>query len=736
MSNTNNTSLLSKLSASSHEEVPVFAENSTQPGYDSQIDEDLYRQIYNQKGLSSTLKLPLLGNRSATNHVRFLMAALVLIFAVLITLAGYVVYVGSNLILQLAEANTVKFYSSLLTKNVAAARSGNPQAIAQIKESHQYIHNSLNTLQNGVKRTNALSDPKIQLALDELQQNIDLEVGRDIKVITERQGNMLRVANAVNLLPTNVAHLHESIGKLETMLQQRSAPTNQVIAVTRLDTLIERIDRLANEFYSPAGISSDSAALLNADLHDFASIIKALLEGSNSLAIALIPGSHDFGVDALQGNERAAAEQLQLAFTPLRSKVELIPQEFKTIVATRRAKHRITENINASEKDILLLQQALMNGRSHFWIIYSAIGVGIILTILCAAGMTYVQIAESRRLQKWAEAQNRSSQAGILRLMDELQHIAEGDLTQGATVTEDITGSIADSVNATVEDLRSLVSSVQSTADKVITTTADVELVSSTLLEAATEQLSEILSTGQAVVDTASRFNAVSVQAQESAAVAQRSRQAAEQGYQAVQNSIAGMNLIREQIQDTAKRIKRLGESSQEIGEITELISDITDQTNVLALNAAIQAASAGDAGRGFSVVAEEVQRLAERSAEATQQITALIKTIQTDTQDAITAMERSTQGVVQGAQLSDNAGQTLNEINQVSSHLADLIQAISATANQEAQTASAVANNIQQIFNVTEQTTEGIRVTSREVNALSKEAQDLRTSVARFKTR
>ena len=493
---------------------------------------------------------------------------------------------------------------------------------------------------------------------------------------------------------------------------------------------------MASEFYSPAGISSDSAALLNADLHDFASIIKALLEGSNSLAIALIPGSHDFGVDALQGNERAAAEQLQLAFTPLRSKVELIPQEFKTIVATRRAKHRITENINASEKDILLLQQALMNGRSHFWIIYSAIGVGILLTILCAAGMTYVQIAESRRLQKWAEAQNRSSQAGILRLMDELQHIAEGDLTQGATVTEDITGSIADSVNATVEDLRSLVSSVQNTADKVITTTADVELVSNTLLEAATEQLSEILSTGQAVVDTASRFNAVSVQAQESAAVAQRSRQAAEQGYQAVQNSIAGMNLIREQIQDTAKRIKRLGESSQEIGEITELISDITDQTNVLALNAAIQAASAGDAGRGFSVVAEEVQRLAERSAEATQQITALIKTIQTDTQDAITAMERSTQGVVQGAQLSDNAGQTLNEINQVSSHLADLIQAISATANQEAQTASAVANNIQQIFNVTEQTTEGIRVTSREVNALSKEAQDLRTSVARFKTR
>ena len=201
-----------------------------------------------------------------------------------------------------------------------------------------------------------------------------------------------------------------------------------------------------------------------------------------------------------------------------------------------------------------------------------------------------------------------------------------------------------------------------------------------------------------------------------------------------MQDSIAGMNLIRDQIQETSKRIKQLGESSQEIGEITELISDITDQTNVLALNAAIQAASAGEAGRGFSVVAEEVQRLAERSAEAAQQITALVKNIQANTQDAIAAMERSTQGVVQGAQLSDNAGQKLGEIDRVSRQLADLIQTISAAANKEAQSANVVADNIQRIFTATEQTTEGIRVTSRQVLALAKEAQELRTSVARFK--
>jgi len=202
----------------------------------------------------------------------------------------------------------------------------------------------------------------------------------------------------------------------------------------------------------------------------------------------------------------------------------------------------------------------------------------------------------------------------------------------------------------------------------------------------------------------------------------------------AVQDAIGGMNAIRDQIQDTSKRIKRLGESSQEIGEITELISDITEQTNVLALNAAIQAASAGEAGRGFSVVAEEVQRLAERSADATRQIAALVKAIQTDTQDAVGAMERSTQGVVEGAKLSDNAGAALSEIDQVSRRLAQLIEQISHAASQEATNANDVAENIQHIFAVTEQTGQGTRLTATQIRELSKVAEELRQSVARFR--
>ena len=341
---------------------------------------------------------------------------------------------------------------------------------------------------------------------------------------------------------------------------------------------------------------------------------------------------------------------------------------------------------------------------------------------------------QAERQELEAKRVNDANQAAILRLMNELQAVAEGDLTQQATVTEDITGAIADSVNYTVEELRSLVAQVQATANRVTETTEQVEANSVELLAASTEQLREIRATGESVLEMAGRINDVSAQAQQTAEVAKRSLQAAETGLGAVQDTIGGMNQIREQIQDTSKRIKRLGESSQEIGEITELISDITEQTNVLALNAAIQAASAGEAGRGFSVVAEEVQRLAERSADATKQIAVLVKTIQTDTADAVAAMERSTHGVVEGTKLSDAAGAALADIDRVTRQLSDLIAAISAQALAEAQQANVVATNIQHIFAVTEQTGDGTRSTAQMVRELSNTAAELRQSVARFK--
>ena len=348
---------------------------------------------------------------------------------------------------------------------------------------------------------------------------------------------------------------------------------------------------------------------------------------------------------------------------------------------------------------------------------------------------------DARRGRSLAEQQeetmkvaNDANQIAILRLMNELQEVADGNLTMQATVSEDITGAIADSVNYTVEELRTLVGRINSTVQQVTDASTSAEATSNTLLGVSDAQSREIRATGEAVLTMARQISDVSGSAAESAAVARQSLTAAEDGQRAVQNSISGMNEIREQIQETSKRIKRLGESSQEIGEIIELISDITEQTNVLALNAAIQAASAGEAGRGFSVVAEEVQRLAERSGEATRQIGALVRTIQTDTQDAVSAMEKSTEGVVQGAKLSDAAGQSLANIGRVSRQLAELIESISRDTSVQARSAGGLASNMEHMLTVNEQTSDGTRRTAASIQQLAALALELKSSVARFK--
>ena len=338
------------------------------------------------------------------------------------------------------------------------------------------------------------------------------------------------------------------------------------------------------------------------------------------------------------------------------------------------------------------------------------------------------------RERRIAEASKDAAQGAILRLMNEMGDLADGDLTIRATVTEDITGAIADSVNYTVEELAVLVRRINDAAERVTRASNAAQSTSNDLLSATRVQSTEIQDANAVVLEMSNSMKTVSSSALESARVARASLDAARAGATAVANSISGMNEIRSQIQETSKRIKRLGESSQEIGEIVELISDITEQTNVLALNAAIQAASAGEAGRGFSVVAEEVQRLAERSGEATKQIAAIVKTIQTDTHDAVAAMEHSTQGVVEGAKLSDAAGQALNEISSVSQDLAHLIEAISSDTQAQADIATQVADSMQGILRITGQTTTSTQETAVSIGELTELAVELKSSVSGFK--
>jgi twitching motility protein PilJ len=321
-----------------------------------------------------------------------------------------------------------------------------------------------------------------------------------------------------------------------------------------------------------------------------------------------------------------------------------------------------------------------------------------------------------------------------MRLLDEMGNLAEGDLTVHTTVTEDFTGSIADAINVTVDSLRELVKTMNDTSRQILTSVQETGDITRQLSSASEQQSHDITTASSAINAMAYSMDEVSDSASESSKVAMRSVEIANKGGVAVKRTMEGMDTIREHIQETSKRIKRLGESSQEIGDIVELINDIAEQTNILALNASIQAAMAGEAGRGFAVVADEVQRLAERSANATKQIEALVKTTQADTNEAVISMEKSTTGVVNGAQLAEDAGSALEEIESVSEQLAGMIQTISVSARKQAGVAADISKTMNGIQDVATQTAAGTEQTSRSVGNLSRLTQELDKSVAGFK--
>ena len=679
--------------------------------------------------------LPLIGAQPLAQQQRIL-TFVVGAGLVALALGAYLaVSSASRSAAQVGATGQAMMQSQRLAKSVSQALVGSAAAFPEVRESADVLAKNLRGLKDGSAEI-AAAPAAAQDAIEPLMVMVD-RAEKNAAVVVGQQKTLTQVGLALRAINRQSSELLETAETVASLKLQQEASASELSAVGQLVMLTQRIGKSANEFLTTEGVSPEAVFLLGKDLNSFKEIATGLLNGSSELRL---PATKD-----AQTKERLT--QLIAQYEKTRAEAGAILGNLQGLVAAREAQASVVADSEPLRKGLEVVQERLssggLGGGRTALIVLGALallagGYGF-LRLFVADQAQRARQAEGQRVlaqrqEQEAKRVNDANQAAILRLMNELQSVAEGDLTQQATVTEDITGAIADSVNYTVEELRTLVSQVQGTVGRVTDTTQQVENTSTELLAASTEQLREIRETGEAVLQMAGRINQVSAQAQQTAEVARRSLAAAETGRAAVQNTIGGMNTMRDQIQETSKRIKRLGESSQEIGEITELISDITEQTNVLALNAAIQAASAGEAGRGFSVVAEEVQRLAERSGDATRQIAALVKAIQTDTQDAVGAMERSTQGVVENTKLSDAAGSALVDIDRVTRQLAELIEQISSNALEEAKSANVVAANIQHIFAVTEQTGEGTRSTAQMVRELSRTAEELKQSVARFK--
>jgi len=676
--------------------------------------------------------LPLIGDKPIERQLRILGVMLAVLIFSAVLLAVRENRFSTQGAASLSATGQMRMLSQRLAKSAQLALQGNAAAFKELRESRDVFASLLERLTTGGEiegiATSASPDA-VQADLQALSKEWE-KTNNNATQMLEQEKNLVALANAVTQINAKNPQLLELSEQIAALKLQSGAQGREIVAANQLVMLTQRLAKNANSLMVGTAVDPEVAFLLGKDTNNFRDLVDGLTKGSDTLRLS-----------AASPETKEKLAELDSTFGQYREAITGILSNLQRLVQAKQAGSRILADSNA----MLDATEKVADGYSRYVSKRGVATFAIVLLAALAIGtlllMLRVYNDDARRRAADADGQRltveqdkNTQQQAILRLMNEMGDLADGDLTVRATVTEDVTGAIADSVNYTIEELSVLVKRINEAATRVTSATESARKTSADLLAATERQAREIQDAGSVASAMSKQMNDVSKSATQSANVALASLSAAEKGSAAVQNSIKGMNEIREQIQETSKRIKRLGESSQEIGEIVELISDITEQTNVLALNAAIQAASAGEAGRGFTVVAEEVQRLAERSGEATKQIAAIVKTIQTDTQDAVSAMERSTRNVVEGANLSDAAGQALAEISSVSNDLAHLIEGISSQTEKQAAQATQVADTMKSILRVTQQTTAGTKETAVSIGQLAELAVELKGSVSGFK--
>ncbi|MEN3111237.1 methyl-accepting chemotaxis protein [Uliginosibacterium paludis] len=669
--------------------------------------------------------LPVIGSRPLNEQMRILGTIFGVLVVIVVALTFFQLRSARQGTAFVSAAGQMGTLSQTLAKAAQLAVTGGRTGFSELKESRENFEATLKAITDGgeidgtgIPGSPGAVQPQLK-AVTELWTKLNKEA---LDVIGQ-QVQIARLGTAVSNINNNNAQLLDFAEQVARLKLESRGSARDIETSNQIVMLSQRMAKNANALLAADTVDPEVIFLLGRDSNSFDELLEQIGEGME-------------GGDAGQ-----KYENLKLYGTKHQIAVGGILANVQPLLTAKHAGISIFDGSSKLLTAIDELKVAYSKAFTGFNIFLIGLLISGPLALIALVLLVWVynndlalRRDEADRQRVEAETDKNNTQQAILRLMNEMGDLADGDLTIRATVTEDVTGAIADSVNYTIEELSVLVRRINDAAGRVTIATESAQRLSGELLDASERQSREITQAGSQVQEMARSMTAVSGSALQTAQVARRSLEAARKGADAVQNSIKGMNEIREQIQETSKRIKRLGESSQEIGEIVELISDITEQTNVLALNAAIQAASAGEAGRGFTVVAEEVQRLAERSAEATKQIAAIVKTIQTDTGDAVAAMENSTRGVVEGAKLSDAAGQALSEIGDVSVEMATLVEKISSDTQRQANVATEVSEAMRGILSINESTTRGTQQSAVSIGQLADLAVELKGSVSGFK--
>ena len=574
---------------------------------------------------------------------------------------------------------------------------------------------------------NASEEEIEQSSRDLIGNQIDI-IASNIDAIEARTRDVLFLYDQLSVLENSIPQVQQAYTTLVDTMLLADSPSDQIAEAQAQVWRAERLISSLNRILSGTTNAVAAAEQFRQDVLVFNQVLIGMQEGNLILGISRVESA----------DARLLLEQVEAQFTDLNESIESVITASPALGEIAQASGLILDAAASLLQSSSVVSDEISALADNYEkrplsTAFTTLGaIAVVLFMLFGLGLQLY--FNTRRNLVLTESTNERNQEAILRLLNEIADLGEGDLTVQATVTEDFTGAIADSINYAIEQLRELVSRVASTAESVATSSNETRATSLRLSEASEHQAVQVADASNSINEISGNLSTVSESAEELATKAQRSVTVAQNGANVVQNTIEGMDNIRGQIQDTSKRIKRLGESSQEIGDIVSLINEIADQTNILALNASIQAAMAGEAGRGFAVVADEVQGLAERAAASTGQIENLVKTIQSDTNEAVASMEQTTAEVVRGTLLANNAGNALNDIQSTSENLATLILAIAKETQNQSQSADRIVGSMKVIQDISSQTLQGTTESARAVGELSEQAGELRQSVADFK--